>query len=208
MRYEAAVALIGLVVFSCSTAAEPPDPLAAKKEKWQKQLEDTKFHFSKDQAGVMYSLSQCIRGDYKIHMIYDPKTWWMMTFKFERDGKELLTIDGHDRSVFRIDGNVLYFAHFPPLSSGCTVTAHDLTTGKRLWETRLNAIGDIDHSKYRNEVTMDLVNLTGLDKEGEGSVCITGRESYGDYCEVLDRNTGKVLAHKTYRQGSGVTKQP
>jgi hypothetical protein len=206
MRYEAAVALIGLVVFSCSTAAEPPDPLATKKEKWQKQLEETKFQFAKDQAGLMYSLSQCIRGDYKIHMIYDPKTWWMMTFKFERDGKELLTIEGHDRSVFRIDGNVLYFAHFPTSTSGCTVTAYDLSTGKKLWETRLDAVGCPSHFAYMNQVTMDWSGLPELDKEGEGSIKITGRESFGDYIEILDRNTGKVLAHKIYRTGFAAPK--
>jgi hypothetical protein len=53
---------------------------------------------------------------------------------------------------------------------------------------------------------MGLSSLHELDKEGEGVVSITGRESHGDYVEILDRATGKVLAHKVYRQGFGPAK--
>ncbi len=208
MRTGVVVALIGLVALNHSISAEP-DPLAAKQEKWQKQLEATKFSFAEDKAGVMYSLSQCV-GDYKIHMIYDlaiqpqiPR----ITFRFERAGQELLTINGHDRSVFQIMGTVLYFAHFPTSGAGCTVTAHDLTTGKRLWETSLDAVGYPPHSIYKNEVTMHFSWLSGPGNEAEGSVWITGRESIGDYIEVLDCKTGKRLAHKVYRFGSAA-KQP
>ncbi len=206
MRYGAAVALIGLVAFNGSMAAEPPDPLAAKKVKWQKQLEETKFQFAADQTGLMYSLSQYIQGNYKIHVIYEPNLWRNMTFKFERDGKEALTVSGHAHSVFRIDGNVLYFAHFPTNTAGCTVAAYDLAAGKELWKTQLNAVGFPPHSVYQNEVTLDWSGLPGLDKEGEGSIKITGRESVGDYIEILDRTTGKVLAHKIYRSGFAVPK--
>jgi hypothetical protein len=59
----------------------------------------------------------------------------------------------------------------------------------------------VSHTAYRNQVTMELSSFTEVGKEGEGAIKITGRESYGDYIEVLDRATGKVLAHKIYRQG-------
>jgi hypothetical protein len=114
-----------------------------------------------------------------------------------------LTLDGHTTRVFRTVKNTLYFAHFDRADCGCTVAAYDLTTGKKLWETKLRAVGDIDHSKYSNRVTMGLSSSPDLDKDGEGIVSITGRESLGDYIEILDRASGKVLAHKVYRKGFG-----
>jgi len=203
--WTVAVGIVALVAASLSRAADPPGQLAAKKEAWQKALEDMTFRFSESDAGVLYSLSQ-YSGDCKLHMIYDPKERGQLTFKFERDGKEVLTLPGHTGSVFRTVKNLLYFAHFPTYSSGSTVAAYDLTTGKRLWETKLNAVGNPSHSAYGNKVTMGLSSLHDLDKEGEGIVSITGRESFGDYIEILDRSTGKVLAHKVYRQGFGPAK--
>ena len=84
---------------------------------------------------MLFSLSQ-FGGRCRIHMIYDPVTS-ALTFKFVRDGKEIVSIEGHTNSAFRTERNVLYFAHFPTNSSGCVVTTHDLTTGKKLWETEL-----------------------------------------------------------------------
>src|SRR5262249_29245779 len=158
-------------------------------------LEKTTFRFPvAGRVGVFYSLSQSA-WDCKVHMVY-PATWRRgLTFKFVRDGKEVLSIEGHTRSEFRAKNNVLYFADFLPSAAGCSVAAYDLKTGKKLWKTELNAAGCLDHSAYSNEVSMDL----GL--EEHGIVTITGREAYGDYIEVLDRKTGKVLAHKRYRTG-------
>ena len=102
--------------------------------------------------------------------------------------------------MFRTEKNVLYFAHFSTSSQGCTVTAHDLDSGKKLWETKLSAIPLADHSAYSNMVTMGLSSLSGTEEKHEGIVSITGHESYGDYIEILDRETGEVLAHKVYRQ--------
>jgi len=171
-------------------------------EAWQKILESNSFQFSESDANVLFALSQ-FNGKCQIHMIYDPAKRWRITFKFVKDGKELLVIEGHPKSVFRTENNVLYFAHFPTSGSGCVVTAHDLATGKEFWKTTLSAVGTPTHSAYSNEVTMGLSSLTGVDGKGEGVVSITGRESYGDYVEILDRATGKVLAHKVYRQGYG-----
>jgi len=188
-----------------STEAAEPDPLAAKKAAWQKTLEREPFRFSESNEGILSSLSQ-YGGNCQVHMIHDPAKWGGLGFKFVRDGKELLSLEGHTGSSFRTAGNVLYFAHFPRSSSGCTVTAHDLTTGNKLWETKLSGVGTPMHSAYSNRVTMGLSSLHNLDKKGEGIISITGRESYGDYVEILDRRTGKVLAHRIYRQGFGAAK--
>ena len=111
-----------------------------------------------------------------------------------------MEIQGHTGSVFRTSGNVLYFASFPTWGQGCVVTAHELKTGKKLWETTLSAVGSSSHSAYSNEVTMGLAGSDEGKDLDEGVVSITGRESYGDYMEILDRKTGKVLAHRIFRK--------
>jgi len=201
IRHVLLLSVATAATFTTVAAAEP-DRLKVRGEAWQKILERDPFRFSESEADVWFALSQ-FGGKCQIHMIYDPAEKWGITFKFVQGDKELLTIQGHTKSAFRTEHNVLYFAHFPPWSSGCVVTAHDLGTGRKLWETRLSAVGTPQHSAYRNKVTMGLSSLTGTEEKDEGIVSITGRESYGDYVEILDRETGKVLAHKVYRQGFG-----
>lgn len=198
VRHSLFLLIAVAATLTAATAAEP-DRLKVRGEAWQKILERDAFQFSESDANVLFALSQ-FDGKCQIHMIYDPAKWWRITFKFVKEGKELFEIVGHKNSVFRTEMNVLYFAHFGTSSQGCTVTAHDLDTGKNLWETKLNAIPLASHSGYSNEVTMGLSSLTGTEEKHEGIVSITGRESYGDYIEILDRETGKVLAHKIYRQ--------
>src|SRR5206468_2871000 len=122
-------------------------------------------------------------------------------FEFVRQGKPLFAIEGHTGSVFGADKDVLYFAQFSRCGSGCTVVAHELTTGAKLWETKLSAVGTPQHSAYLNQVTMGVSKTPGGDSEDERVLFITGRESFGDYVEVLDCKTGTPLAHKVYRQG-------
>ena len=204
MRQDFAVVIAWVCCSGNSQSADPPDALAAKKEAWQKSLNSSKFSFPDSSPSVIDSLSQ-FRGDCRIHMIYDPNQHGLK-FKFERDGKELMTLTGHTQSSFRTDGKVLYFAHNPTSTTGCKVTAHDLSSGKKLWETELKAVGMVSHFGYSNAVMLHLTSLDKLDKEGEGCVYIAGRESYGDYVEILDRATGKLLANKVYRKGFGASK--
>jgi hypothetical protein len=193
-----AVAMIG-------RGQDPSEALAPRKRAWQESLEHRTFAFRADEADLIFALSQ-FSGDCQVHMIHDPKKWSRLTFKFVRDGSELLAIEAHRNSTFRTVGNILYFPHFWPSSTGCTVAAYDLTTGKKLWETKLNAMGYPGHSAYRNEVTIGVGKVEGIDKAGEGSVSVYGHETFGDYIEVLDQKTGTLLAHKIYRKGFGERK--
>jgi hypothetical protein len=195
MRYMTAAAIAALAIFGTLLAAEPADPLAAKKAAMHEALASLKFQFTEGQSGVITSLRQC-DGDVRIHLIYDPKDWGKLTFKFERDGKEVLSLYGHTASSFFICDHVLYFAHFSACSTGCAVAAYDLTTGKTVWKTRLSAVRPGWHSAYSNKVAMELVG-----SKGEGVITVIGREAYGDYIEILDMLTGKVLAQRVYREG-------
>jgi hypothetical protein len=200
MRYGLAVAIVSLVAIAGVVAADPSDRLAARRPGWQKWLDGQPYRFSESSAGMLRSLAQ-YTGDCKVHMVYGPKAGPGLTYTFERDGKVLVTIHGHTQSAFRTHGNILYFADVPMSSCGCMVLAYDLTTGKKLWESKLSAVGTPSHSAYTNQVTMELSDLPGKDRPGEAAITITGRESYGDYVEIIDEATGQVLAHKIYRQG-------
>lgn len=184
-----------------SAEGDLPQTLTERRAALQKLLERS-FGFNERDSGILFSLSQ-YSGDPQIHIIYDPKKRWLMSFKFVGDGKEVLTLDGHNGSTFRTADDILYFAHFWPWAPGCRIAAYHLRNGKELWETELSGVGQPGHSAYLNQVTLEVRHIEGVDREGEASVLITGSESYGQYREVLDAKTGLQLAHKVYRKGFG-----
>jgi hypothetical protein len=176
--------------------AKEVDPLAARKALWQKKLDGGRFVFHDAVASAADSLAK-YKGSPKIKMewdrddsLFDGATFQVVP---DRQPKAIIRIHGHAGSVFRVENKVLYFAHFPSHSFGCTVTAHDLATGMELWKTELNAIGPVPHSLYTNSVTMEVSKT-----EGVGVIIIYGKESQGNYLEVLDQKTGQVLAHRAY----------
>jgi hypothetical protein len=142
------------------------------------------FAFSRGEANVEFSI-RAYAGIGTVGYSGD--------LKLSLDGRDDLFVNAHRGSVFRGEKDKLYFADFNLRTVGGLVAAYDLSTGKMLWRTRLRAGGRPElHSVYRNEVTMDL---------SPKYVTVTGKESYRDYVEVLDRKTGEVLAYKVYRMG-------
>ena len=103
-----------------------------------------------------------------------------------------------------MDHNRLYFAHYSMGDCGCTITARDLSSGKKLWETRLRAAGECEHSVYANVVTMQFLRLDWIERMDEGVIVVNGCEGSGDYSEVLDQKTGEILAHKIYLVGYAI----
>lgn len=184
------------------TAAELLD-FAARHDAWRKILEQRKFSFPEHYSGLLTSL-RLFSADVKIHVIFDPKDKWWIEFKFVRDGQEILSLRGHDQSAFVSFEDSLYFAKYSPNAMGCRILAYNLTSGKKLWETELHHEKPHGHSGYANYVTMRLSYPREIEGEEDGAaIVITGMESYCDYVEVLDRQTGKSLAIKNYRTGFG-----
>ncbi len=184
-------ACFGLILAGASFGA---DRLELRQKAWREALDRTPFHFKDDEATAKFSLKQ-VGENSSVRMVSYQSG--KATFEFVREGKPVLTIEGSLQSVFRIEKNTLFFAHFTPTRTGCEVTAYDLDRGKELWSTKLEGLGKVGHEQYRNRVTMELSNGDG--KDG-GVVVITGKETNGDYVEVLDQKTGKQLAHKVYRR--------
>ena len=156
------------------------------------------FSFSEERASMMYSLSQ-FGGDCQVHMIYDPKNWSRIMFKFVRDGKELVTFQGHKASTFCTYHNVLYFAAYPSSDCGGEIIAFDLSAGRQLWKTTLKGNVPGPHSGYSNLIEIGVAAQGGIDHDGEATVFVYGHESYGDYVNRLDANEGALLAAKVYR---------
>ena len=167
-------------------------------EKWQARI-DREQQGDLDPAdfSILWSL-HLYNGKCQVHMIYDPKfigdlktNFGELKITFVRDGKDILSIDGHFYSVFRAHEDLLYFAEYDPIGSGCEVAAYDLGTGRKVWRTELKGIGPVAHSAYRNRVTMELL---------DDVIRVQGYEGAGDYVEILDKKTGKTLANRTFPQ--------
>jgi hypothetical protein len=200
MNRTALTVLVVMATISVVSTGAEPDRIALRSEAWKQSLDRQTFQFpTPENNDLLYYLSQ-FGDDCQVHIVYTRPGFPMLTLRFERDGKELATIRGHTASVFRAEDRVLYFAHFWWNGNGCTVSAHNLESGQKLWETELKGVGSAVHSAYRNDVAIELSRLTGTEGPDEGVVYIKGRESKGDYIEVLDRKTGQLLANKIYRE--------
>jgi hypothetical protein len=171
---------------------------------WQKRIDrQSSFEFREEEANVLASLRR-YGGNCQIHMVFDRTKVEPWKFSFVREGRTVLSLDGHEYSVFRTDAddpfleekpvreNTLYFAHFCPGSCGCVLAAYDLATGKRLWSTELKAVGSFDHSLHVNRINMRVFR-------GDDVVWIAGSESSGNYVEIVDARTGRILAHRVFK---------
>jgi hypothetical protein len=196
------VALYSCLLFGVDARAQSL-PADAQREAWSQALKKQPYGFPDHYSGLLASLRQ-FSADAKVHVVFDPAKKWALEFHFARDQSEPLRLTGHDQSAFVTFENMLYFADYPPDSEGCNITAYDLATGKQLWKTALHQPRPMAHSGYRNLVAMRLSGAGEIKGGRDGdAIIVTGRESFCDYVEVLDRETGTSLAVKAYRQGFG-----
>jgi len=128
----------------------------------------------------------CYKGPYDLEIV--KKGGGKLVSRVRRKGKILYEWPVYSHGTpFIIDGDVLYRPWFGRGSSGCVLIAFDLKQGKKLWETRLEGVGPVAHSKYSNYG----INMI-LDK---GILRIDGSEAGGKYTEFVDAATGKALAN-------------
>jgi hypothetical protein len=144
----------------------------------------------RDDTAPLFSAFNAYQGDYQIELIRKPNTIGSVKISFKRDGKEALSIEGHYGTMFLVQDKVVLYTDFHPSSSGCSIVAYDLATGKERWKTSLEGLGPISHFRYHNVVRLEAV--------GEGAVRIFGKESAGNYVEYLDTRTGKTVGHKVF----------
>jgi hypothetical protein len=87
------------------------------------------------------------------------------------------------------DGTV-YAALFSETATGAEVVALDAATGKVRFRSRLQGLGPLHHSKYRNSVQLRFIDPW---------VVAFGDESAGRYIEALDANSGATVSSRRVR---------
>jgi hypothetical protein len=110
--------------------------------------------------------------------------------RIEPTGKEICSWVENGHGVVLVRNDVLYRADYHQMSTGCAIVAFDLKAGKPLWRTSLKGLGEIDHSKYFNRVWMDQVD--------ERVLAVYGKESAGNYVELVDFKTGHTVGNKVF----------
>lgn len=91
-----------------------------------------------------------------------------------------------DDAALLIDGTTLYSARHSDISSGCTLHAFDVQTGREKWAVSLTGLGPISHSKYFNLVQTRMMS---------GRIVVFGWEAAGRYVESRDATTGAMISH-------------
>jgi len=158
---------------------------------YQKIADATAWSWSAERANVGDSFLK-LTNTYQVELIRKKNKYGEVTIRLLDDGKELVAWEGHIRSVFSLNGDVLVYAEFPTSSSGCSVVAFDLKTKKQLWKTSLKGLGPISHFGYSNSVNMEIIN--------NDAVRVFGNETAGQYLEIVDLKTGKTLGHRKYKK--------
>jgi hypothetical protein len=156
-------------------------------EDYQKKADEAPWVWSDERATAADSAKR-LTGDYRAE-VKPTDAFRHADIRVLKDGVVAHTLGGHTRTVFAVRDDVLYYADFRPITSGCAVVAYDLKAKKQLWKARLKGLGPIAHSRYSNAVNLD------LEKQ---AVCVRGNESAGRYIEYVDLRTGKTVGHKVY----------
>jgi hypothetical protein len=166
----------------------PPEDADLNNAKYVDLL-DWKWHLEK--ASLRYCVIRYL-PDYRLNFTPDPDLeFGRGLIRILDGGKEICALEGHPNTVFTRVGDVLYFADFDARGEGCNLLAYDLSSGQRLWKSKLRTVGYLDHSAYSNQVTIDTAR--------DGLIVVTGDEIGVGYVEVVDSQSGKTLAHRVYR---------
>jgi hypothetical protein len=172
-----------------ATVLLAPVPVKEPAPDYQKEADKTEWKWPADKAGVQASVKR-YSGDCKVDIVTKEMAFNNAEVRFFRNDKLLFTIEGHSGTSFAGDKLVVWYADYSYGSSGCALVAYDLEAGKQLWKTPLKGLGPIAHFRYRNDVVIE------LDKD---VIRVWGKESAGNYFEIVDRKTGKTVGHKDFR---------
>jgi hypothetical protein len=202
MRFVTPIASsLCFLLWMTALAAEDKPAFSARQEMWRAKLEGMQFDYPDDELGLLSSMAE-FDGEGQLHIVYDPKKRRAIEYQVVRDGRVIIALHGHDDSRLLTFDNHLYFAANPSDSAGCAIESYNMETGKREWRTELHQEQPGSHSGYRNSVTMWVSGKEEAGDEPEGAaIVVMGSESYCDYVEVLDRQTGESLAVKNFRVG-------
>jgi hypothetical protein len=84
-------------------------------------------------------------------------------------------------------GDLVVLAVHSYASSGGSLLGLDRRTGELRWSKRLEALGPVAHSEYRNEIQLALI---------DARVVVFGDEAEGRYVEQVEISSGKTLSNE------------
>jgi hypothetical protein len=181
-------AIIGVFLGTLSATIAAP-PSEDKKTDYQAVADKSEWRWEPEMASPLYSLCNGCDGSYQVEIVRK-KGESNVTYRFTDGKREIYSWKGHIHTVFVQEGPILYYADFDPIAAGCSINAYDLKGGKLLWTTKLNGSEVRAHSKYSNEVILQLKEDRVLQ--------IWGHEAFGDYLEFVDCTTGNTVGHKLF----------
>jgi len=183
--------IFGLGAFAAAAAPAPED------KDYQKIADQEEWKWVPEQASAR-NAAKNFKGDFRAEVVEkDTGGRKSAAVKFASGDDVVFTIEGHTETVFAGRDNIVYYADFSQISSGCSVIAYDLKAKKQLWKTGLKGLGPIKHFQYRNQVILDIK---------DDAVHVRGNEAAGKYVEYLDLKTGKTVGHKVAEKVGGKDK--
>jgi hypothetical protein len=192
-----------LVAWTMAPADPPKSEADPRAEYWQKELSRERTIYGDAKSEVITSMADFSDKAVQVELVSKPnpkrlndRIW---SLRFVRDNEVVFELEAAPHFAFVALDGIVFIAQYPPWATGCSVVAFDLTTGKELWQTKCQALGELSHFAYRNKTTIGLRPATGRVNEKQSVVAIQGDESFGAYTEILDPKTGKRLAHQAYR---------
>ena len=107
------------------------------------------------------------------------------------NGEGIYTFKTFELGAFIVNDTqgMLYYTQFEPYATGMTLIAYDLENKKQVWSSALQALGPISSDKYANYGA-------NLEFTEDGKLYVKGKESAGQYIEIVDPVTGKTSANK------------
>jgi hypothetical protein len=91
---------------------------------------------------------------------------------------------GNPACDFILKDSLLYIANYHPISTGSSLQCFDLRTGKMKWTADVKQV-NASHSEYENTVILSMY---------KNKILMEGIESYGNYLQIFNAETGKSLA--------------
>jgi len=196
MSRTLSIALACVLVLGCPRDDQPvadAPPVGDKPVDYQKLADETPWKWEPAKASLAYCVAHVL-PNYQVEIIRPPSKTFLpdhrLKIRILDNGREVYSCGAHWRTVFtQVGQERLFVAQFGTTFDGCTIVAVDLKKGKELWHSRLKATSPRMYSKFSNRVTIETDRKV---------LTVHGHESFGDYLEFVDVESGKTLGHREF----------
>lgn len=192
-RYFISLFLLTAIACSCSVGTE--EPSNGERADSRQLLEAAGWKEPEGHQEDSWGEFETLLEKHGLKLVH-LDTWEEGTLNNARvvDGEDVVySLNASSSARFLEREGILYHAAYHRSSTGCAVVALDLKARRQLWETHLEGVGPVDHSKYSNDVRIEPL----LDE----TLAVYGKESAGSYVEIVDMKTGKIVGHRKVGKG-------